>query len=56
MQHRVQDGLKLEADDAKRVLQHLANLWGYEVTLSEVSAETGETLAEHDAEPRHFFS
>jgi spore cortex formation protein SpoVR/YcgB (stage V sporulation) len=46
----------LEEEDVDRVLQHLANLWGYEVTLLEVEGEDNEELAEHDAEPRHMFT
>jgi len=54
--HRIQDGVMLEEEDVDRVLQHLANLWGYEVTLLEVDGEGGEAVAEHDAEPRHMFT
>jgi spore cortex formation protein SpoVR/YcgB (stage V sporulation) len=56
LHHRVQDGVLLEEEDVDRVLQHLANLWGYEVTLLEVEGEDNEELAEHDAEPRHMFT
>jgi stage V sporulation protein R len=36
----------LASEDAKRVLQHLANLWGYPVLLEEVDP-SGKTLREH---------
>ncbi len=31
LRHHVVDGVTLEEKDADRVLQHLADLWGYEV-------------------------
>jgi stage V sporulation protein R len=50
LQHRVLDGVKLAAEDAQRVLQHLANLWGYPVVLTEVGPDE-VSLAEHTVEP-----
>ncbi|MET0546115.1 MAG: SpoVR family protein, partial [Caulobacterales bacterium] len=50
VQHRVLDGVMLAAEDAKRVLQHLANLWGYPVALSEIGPND-EVLEEHTADP-----
>ena len=50
LQHRVLDGVMLAAEDAQRVLQHLANLWGYPVVLTEVG-QNDESLAEHTADP-----
>jgi spore cortex formation protein SpoVR/YcgB (stage V sporulation) len=51
VQHRAVNGRLLEEADAKRVLQHLADLWSYEVMLREVdSSET--VLKEHTASPR----
>ena len=38
--------------DADRVVRHLADLWGYEVVLSEVDGESGSALKEHKARPR----
>lgn len=57
LRHRVLDGILLQPDDARRVLQHIADLWGYEVVLEEVSADTGATLKEHrtTARPGMFF-
>ncbi len=50
--HRVLDRQLLEAEDARRVLQHLADLWGYGVLLREVDATTGAVLREHQAGAR----
>ncbi len=41
----------LNEPDAKRVLQHLADLWSYDVSLTEVDA-SGLVLKEHVAHPR----
>lgn len=38
LHHRVTDGTLLDEGDAKAVMRHLANLWGYEVKLIEVDA------------------
>jgi stage V sporulation protein R len=54
LRHQVVDGVMLEEDDAERVLQHLANLWGYEVLLLETNGD-GEPAAKHHAEPIHPF-
>ena len=54
LRHQVVDGVTLEEDDAERVLQHLANLWGYDVHLVESTAE-GDTATKHHAEPVHPF-
>ncbi|WP_152044729.1 SpoVR family protein [Aureimonas psammosilenae] len=49
LRHHVVDGVRLEPGDAKRVLQHLAELWGYDVRL--VEADDTRTYATFDAEP-----
>ena len=54
LRHHVVDGVTLEEDDAERVLQHLANLWGYEVHLVE-SNDQGDLATKHHAEPIHPF-
>lgn len=51
LEHRVYEGRLLAAAEARKVLQHAANLWGYEATLRETDADTGHTLAEHRAQP-----
>jgi stage V sporulation protein R len=55
LQHRVLDNILLEEDDADKVLQHVADLWGYDVKLTEQD-ESGNILAEHSASPRRAFS
>jgi spore cortex formation protein SpoVR/YcgB (stage V sporulation) len=51
LHHRVQDGAVLDAPEAERVLQHLAELWTYEVLLKEIDAATDEVLEEHLVKP-----
>lgn len=50
--HRVLNRILLDEGDAKQVLQHLANLWGYDVLLKEVDTATDAVLKEHTASPR----
>jgi spore cortex formation protein SpoVR/YcgB (stage V sporulation) len=50
LRHTVLNGALLNEIDAKRVLQHLANLWSYDVSLSEVDS-SGTVLKEHAASP-----
>jgi stage V sporulation protein R len=42
----------LEEKDARLVLQHLADLWGYDVVLKEVDPADDGVLKEHSASPR----
>ena len=56
LQHNVVNGLLLEEDDTRRVLQHLADLWGYDVILREVENERNLLRKEHSIGPRHPFS
>jgi spore cortex formation protein SpoVR/YcgB (stage V sporulation) len=51
LRHTVVNGALLEEADAKRVLQHLADLWSYDVLLREVDA-ADTVLKEHGASPR----
>jgi spore cortex formation protein SpoVR/YcgB (stage V sporulation) len=51
LRHTVLKGALLNETDAKRVLQHLADLWSYDVSLTEVDA-AGTVLKEHTATPR----
>src|SRR5690606_12000797 len=44
LEHHVTNGVLLSETDADRVVQHLADLWGYEVCLNEVDREGGEQL------------
>jgi stage V sporulation protein R len=54
LQHRVYSGILTKEKDTAMVLRHLADLWGYEVTLTEVAAQTDVVLKKHSATPsRH---
>jgi len=52
LEHYVTDGVLLAEADADSVLQHLADLWGYGVSLKEVDSQSGSSLKEHKAKPR----
>ena len=51
LRHRVLDGVLLEENDTEQVLQHVADLWGYDVKLIEHD-ESGTVLKEYVANPR----
>ena len=51
LEHRVVDGRLLATTEARKVLQHVADLWGYEVELREIDAMKGQTIANHHARP-----
>jgi spore cortex formation protein SpoVR/YcgB (stage V sporulation) len=51
LRHTVVQGALLDETDAKRVLQHLADLWSYDVLLREVDA-ADSVIKEHVASPR----
>ncbi len=51
LNHRVLDGVLLEENDGQKVLQHVADLWGYDVKLVEAD-DSGDELTEHIASPR----
>ena len=51
LQHVVMGGAQLQETDAKQVLQHLADLWGYDVSLAEVDA-SNSVLKEYLVKPR----
>ncbi|TCN18513.1 SpoVR family protein [Sinorhizobium americanum] len=46
LQHNVKNGVLLEESSRDATLRHVRHLWGYEVSLAGVEAETGETLYE----------
>lgn len=53
LRHEVVDGNLLEKNDAGAVLQHVADLWGYPVSLVEFDGASDRVLCEHGpAEPR----
>jgi stage V sporulation protein R len=51
LRHAVVKGAQLNETDTKRVLQHLADLWTYDVSLVEVDADD-KALKEYVASPR----
>jgi spore cortex formation protein SpoVR/YcgB (stage V sporulation) len=51
LRHTVVNGATLQEADAKRLLQHLADLWSYGVLLHEVNSSDA-ILKEHSASPR----
>jgi stage V sporulation protein R len=52
LEHNVVNGILLADGDVAKVMQHLADLWGYEVCLNEVNREGGSVLKQHKAQPR----
>src|SRR3546814_7181506 len=52
LHHKVMNGVLLAESDAAHVLQHLADLWTYDVCMKEVDSTTGKMLNEHRARPR----
>ncbi len=50
--HRAMNKIPLDERDAKLVLQHLADLWGYDVVMKEIDSETDTLMKEHVASPR----
>jgi stage V sporulation protein R len=52
LQHRTRPGRLLARRDAEATLAHAATLWGYEVRLQEVDAETETVLTTHQSLPR----
>src|ERR1700744_3689186 len=52
LHHRALNRVLLEEKDARMVLQHLADLWGYDVLLKEIEPATDAVLKEHAATPR----
>jgi len=51
LRHIVGEGCLLEETDAQRVLQHIADLWSYEVVLEEVGP-SDDVLRRHTVSPR----
>jgi stage V sporulation protein R len=46
LEHKVNGGIVLEQGGRDATLRHIRNLWGYEVSLAGVDAETGATVYE----------
>ena len=51
LQHRVYNGILASEKDTALVLQYLADLWGYEVVLAEIAAQSDTVLKKHSATP-----
>jgi stage V sporulation protein R len=51
VQHRVYSGILLGEQDTAPVIQHLADLWGYDVSLVEVAAQSDAVMKQHTARP-----
>lgn len=56
LHHQVLRRALLQEDDARRVLQFIADLWGYDVDLKEVDSATGILFREHTAHPRRLIA
>ena len=52
LHHRALNRVLLEEKNARMVLQHLADLWGYDVVLKEIDPANDSVLKEHAANPR----
>ena len=52
VKHRATNRVLLEEKDARQVLQHIADLWGYDVVMSEVDPATDAVLKDHKAQAR----
>jgi stage V sporulation protein R len=52
VQHRAMNRILLEEKDARMVLQHIADLWGYDVVMTEVDPATEAVLKDHKAHAR----
>ncbi|MES0032274.1 SpoVR family protein [Mesorhizobium sp. M0040] len=46
LQHKVKDGIVLEGGSRDATLRHIRKLWGYEVSMAAVDAQTGATVHE----------
>lgn len=51
LEHSVADGVLLDERDAAMVLQNLANLWRYDVVLTELDAQDRRILKTHQMKP-----
>jgi len=49
LRHRVNDGIVLESSSADATLRHIHRLWGYEVSLEGVDAQTGAVVHERSS-------
>ena len=52
LQHNMLNDIRLEERETRDVVQHLADLWGYDVQLREVDAQSGAFVKEYTASAR----
>jgi stage V sporulation protein R len=52
LHHRALNRVLLEERDTRMVLQHVADLWGYDVLMKEIDPTSDAVLQEHAASPR----
>ncbi len=52
LHHRALNRVLLDEADLRPVIQHLADLWGYDVLMKEVDPNGGAVMKEHAASPR----
>jgi spore cortex formation protein SpoVR/YcgB (stage V sporulation) len=52
LHHNTMNRILLEERDTRMVLQHLADLWGYDVLLKEIDPGTDSVMKEHSASSR----
>ena len=55
LNHNVIKGRLLSPSQSKKALQHIADLWGYDVELRELDGSSGQKLADHQARPAQPF-
>jgi spore cortex formation protein SpoVR/YcgB (stage V sporulation) len=56
LHHQAANDLLLDETETGQVLQHLADLWGYDVVLKEISPTGGTVLKEHARSATHAFA
>lgn len=49
LQHKVRDGIVLDGGSCEATLRHVQRLWGYEVSLQGIDAQTGATVYERSS-------
>jgi len=49
LQHKVRDGIVLDGSSCEATLRHVQRLWGYEVSLQGIDAQTGATVYERSS-------
>ena len=52
LQHNVLNGILVDEKETRDVLQHVADLWGYDVQMKEVDPSSGKVLKDHTASSR----